>query len=335
MTTSAGGGGTSPGTGGSAAGGGGAGGGKAGGGGAGGGGAAGAGGMSTGGSAGSGTGGSGGGNGTICSGDCTAVLKTASGKAMDGWASIDPPIQLQAPDGIQGNSQVDGVDSTVNTAGTPCQPTENRTDHGLPLKVAHWQLVGPGIQTGAMYKVTIHLWGVVGCKLYTNNCPQAPFAGRDPSYDLWCPGGADPANATDHFSTYVLSVTPQSSQTTPNLGPQNLGPAPAPGAWWTLNECPASQFEGHQTWMIDFEKTIDVPGGSWINFMDYNTNCFETLNCGNSINSAITCSAHYQFASFPSAVPAPPAFLIGQPAASGAGGFGQWIYFDVRSVAAM
>ena len=188
-----------------------------------------------------------------------------------------------------------------------------------------------------MYKVTIHFWGVVSCKTYTNiaNCPQAPSAGRDASYDLWCPGGSDFATFVDHYSTYMLTVTPQSSQTTPNVGPQNLGPAPTAGNWWTLNECPMNEVEAHQTWKIDFEKTISVPGGSWINFADYDTNCHENLNCGNSPDSLSMCSAHYQFASFPGAVPAPPASLVGQPAASGAGGFGQWIYFDVRSVVAI
>jgi hypothetical protein len=289
----------------------------------------------TGGSGIGGTGGSGG-SGPVCTGDCTAVLKTGSGKSMDGWANIDPPAQTQPPDGIQGNSAIDGVDSTMNTAGTPCASTEGRADHGLPLKVDHWQLMGPGITMGTMYKVTLHFWGVVECKTYTNlgACPQPANAGRDATYDMWCPGGKDNPNG-DHYNTYMISVTPTASQTTPNLGPQNLGPLPTAGNWWMLNECPVGVTEFHLTWKIDYEKTITVPGGSWINFADYDTNCREIINCGNSSDAAGVCTQHYQFASFPNAVPPPPASLLGQPGAAGGGSYGQWIYFDVRSVSAM
>ncbi len=99
-----------------------------------------------------------------------------------------------------------------------------------------------------------------------------------------------------------------------------------------LNECPIGSVESHQTWMIDFTKTITVPGGSWINFTEYDTNCREILDCGNSNDSASVCVAHYMLTPT-GAVPPPPSSITTQPAAAGSnGGYGRWLYFDVTSV---
>jgi hypothetical protein len=270
-------------------------------------------------------------------GDCTAVLKTRDGRPMDGWANVDPPRSVQPPDAIQGNSQVDNAAPAAGEqmCGSPCAISEGRADHGLPLKWASWQLAGLGITMGTTYGVTVHISGVVECKTYSNlqNCPRPANAGRDAKYDMWCPGGSDPAATADHYSTYMLSVTPLRSGTTPNLGP-NQGPMPAAGNWWMLNECPLGESESHKTWMIDYEKTIAVPAGSWINFLDFDTNCREILNCGNSNDAAGVCTQHYSL--IPTgAVPAPPVSITTQPAAAGAGAFGQWIFFDVKSIAPM
>jgi len=305
--------------------------------------AGGAGGASGGAAGGTGVGGAGGAGAICTAGDCTAVLKTAGGKAMDGWANIDPPASTTPPDGHQGPSMIDNVASNAMTAGIPCVSTE--TAGGRPLKVAHWQLAGPGINAGTTYAVTIHFWGVLECKTYLaaslTNCTREvdPGRGLTVAHDMWCPGATDPAlaNGTDHYNTYMISVTPTSSATTPNLGGPG-GVAPTAGNWWMMNECPVGNVETHKTWRIDYEKTIPVPAGSWINFTDYDTNCLEIINCGDSADAAGVCNTHYTFAGFPNAIPPPdPALNLTGTTAAAAGGnsFGQWIYFDVRNVTPM
>jgi hypothetical protein len=237
---------------------------------------------------------------------------------------------------------IDNVASNAMTAGIPCVATEMQG--GRPLKVAHWQLMGPGITMGTNYAVTIHFWGVVECKVYRpasiTNCTREAnnTRGLTTAHDMWCPGATDPApgEPTDHYNTYMISVTPTASAFTPNLGGPG-GVTPTAGNWWMLNECPTGVTEFHLTWRMDYEKTITVPGGSWINFTDYDSNCLEIINCGDSSDAAGTCNNHYTFASFPNAIPAPaPALgLTGTPGASGGGSFGQWIYFDVRSITPM
>ncbi len=272
-------------------------------------------------------------------GNCSAVLKTRGGVPMDGWANIDPPRSTSGPDGIQGNSLVDNKPPAAGdqTCGSPCTETETRPDHGLPLKWASWKLEGPGINAGTTYKVTIRFAGVVECKTYTTltNCPQPANTGRGSVYDMWCPGGQDPPlnSNPDHYNTYMLSVTPDRSGTTPRIGPMQ-GPMPTTGNWWMLNECPQGVSEFHLTWQINYEKTINVPAGSWINFTDFDTNCREILNCGSAPDASSTCASHFSLVPT-NAVPQPPSTITTQPAAAGANSYGQWIYFDVKSVVPM
>jgi hypothetical protein len=80
--------------------------------------------------------------------------------------------------------------------------------------------------------------------------------------------------------------------------------------------------------------TIPVPAGAWINFLGFDTDCREILNCGSSNDAAGACTRHYTL-TLTDAVPAPPSSITNQPASSGAGGFGQWILFDVKSIVPM
>jgi hypothetical protein len=256
---------------------------------------------------------------------------------MDGWANIDPSRQSVPPRYIEGNSQVDNAAPGAGDilVGSPCSTIDY--PEGLPLKWASWQLTGPGIVDCALYDVTIHVYGVVECATYesVDGCSRAPNVGRDAKYDLWCPGATEPpVDPIDpdrlRHKPYVLSVTPARSGTRPNLGIMQ-GPKPTAGHWWMMNECPEGVTESNQTWKIDYVKTITVPGGYWINFLDVTLGCRSILNCGASDDSATTCTSHHEI-THPEVIPPPPPSISTQPAAAGAGSFGQWIYFDVFGI---
>jgi hypothetical protein len=110
---------------------------------------------------------------------------------------------------------------------------------------------------------------------------------------------------------------------------------PAMGTWWDLNECPQAVIESHQTWKADYEKTITVPGGSWINYLEFDTNCREIVNCGTSVDAAQVCTSQFSITPPATSVPAPPASITTQPAASGGGAYGQWVFFDIKSIVPM
>ncbi len=264
-----------------------------------------------------GMGGSGGSSPMLCpGGDCRAVFK------MDGFLSQDPPDSVSGSDGIQG----------VGTNGQTCVPSENRMDHGLLFKEAHWKLTGPGITTGTMYKVTFHVVGVIECKTYNTNCTRAPNQGRSAAYNMWCPGATDNG---DHWNTFMISITPQSSSTTPGMGPTNLGATPDPTHRFMLNECPAGVPESHKTWMVDHDATITVPGDSFVNFVEFDTNCREIINCGASDDSGTTCTSHYSVSSPALTTAVPPPTGLTMPGAGKNGAYGQWLFFDVKSIAPM
>jgi hypothetical protein len=241
-------------------------------------------------------------------------------------------------DGIQG----------VGTNGQVCQVTENRppipagcgaanpcTDygHGLVFKEGHWQLAGPGITTGAMYAVSLHVTGVVECKVYNGNCPRPANAGRNAAFNMWCPGVTDNG---DHWNTLMLSVTPTASSTTPGMGPV-AGPVPATSGIYMMNVCPVGVAVSHKTWKMDYDATITVPGGSFVNYVEFDTNCREIINCGVSDDSGVTCSQQFSITPPTQGVlpPVPQNVLTMQPFASGGNGFGQWMYIDVKSIAPM
>jgi hypothetical protein len=270
----------------------------------------------------------------ICAnGDCRAVIDT-----LDGFLVFDPPTSVVGSDGIQG----------VGTNGQVCQVTENRppipagcgagtpcTDygHGLVFKEGHWQLAGPGITTGAMYAVTLHVTGVVECKVYNGNCPRPANAGRNAVFNMWCPGVTDNG---DHWNTLMLSVTPTKSSTTPGMGPV-AGPVPATASIYMMNVCPVGVAVGHKTWKMDYDATITVPGGSFVNYVEFDTNCREIINCGISDDSGVTCSQQFSITPPTQGVlpPVPQNVLTMQPFASGGNGFGQWMYIDVKSIVPM
>jgi hypothetical protein len=254
-----------------------------------------------------------------CDGDCTGVF--GGGEQFDGFLIEDNPISVQGSDGIQG----------AGTSGQTCVPTADREDNGLLFKESHFQLTGDAIEPGVMYDVTVHITGVVECKVYPGGaCTPPANVGRDGVYNMWCPGAQDNG---DVWNTFMISVTDESSSTTPGMGPQDNGPLPDAAHRYMINQCPAGETVSHKTWQIDYDATFTVEGGQWINYVEFDTNCRQITNCGPSNDSGTECPSQYVL-SVPPSVPAAPAALANATSgfAGGGGGFGQWMYFDVKSV---
>jgi hypothetical protein len=243
-------------------------------------------------------------------GDCSAILSAADGSRMDGSVNLDPPILAVDGQGIQRQCTV--------TEGQP-QPT--------PWKQRHWSLMGPGVVPGQPYRVVLRLWGVVECKTYPTGSPRSPYLGNDASYNLWISNCSDNG---DHWNTHAFTVTPQPSSTIAGMGFQRS--APPRDQTYCINQCPAGVPESHRTWKVDSVYSIVVPGGAYINFLEFDTNCRGILNCGVSSDSAGICNDHYMIAIPGTTVPPPPPAILNQPPAAGAGAFGQWWFLDVVDV---
>lgn len=250
--------------------------------------------------------------------DCNNVLKAADGKGMDGYLSRDDSA---------GPSQ--GSDAPQ----IGCTPSDELGKQTI-YKEKHWQLAGPGITVGVKYKVNLHFWGVVECKTYSGGTGPSKSdpnetANVNQSHNLWLAGAADNG---DHWNTYTFSVTPNAMSTLVGIGPQNV-PLPPKEQMYSINQCPGNKGEGHYTWKIDFDSSIEVPGGSYVNYVEYDTNCRMIANCGAS-DAGQSCNGPYNLVdTVKNAVPNTNAGFS-QPIVNTANppSRGQWWLVDVTSI---
>ena len=253
--------------------------------------------------------------------NCNNVLKAPDGMGMDGYLSRDDSA---------GPSQ--GSDAP-QIGCTPSDAIGKQTIY----KEKHWQLTGPNITPGAKYKVNLHFWGIVECKTYTGGTgPSKTDPNETPnvnqSHNLWLAGAADNG---DHWNTYTFSVTPNPMSTLTGIGPQNV-PVPPKEQMYSINQCPGNKGEGHFTWKIDFDSSIEVPGGSYINYIEYDTNCRMIANCGAS-DAGQSCNGPYNVVdTVKNAVPNTNAGFT-QPIVNTANppSRGQWWLVDVTSIKAL
>jgi hypothetical protein len=244
--------------------------------------------------------------------DCNNVLS-----GMDGYASKDPANgPSQGSDAIQFNCQ--------NSEAAP-----------VIFKQQHWHLTGPGIDNAKTYKVDLHFYGVVECKTYVGGAGPAStdneMVSTTVSHNLWMKGAKDNA---DHWNTYAFTVTPASSSAFAGIGPQTMLPDAA--NTYVLNQCPGTKIEGHFTYRIDYAASITVPGGSYINYIEYDTNCRMIANCG-AVDSAMSCNPPLNIVdTVMQAVPNTNA-TFPQPLQNTANppSGGQWWLVDVTGVTAM
>jgi hypothetical protein len=245
-------------------------------------------------------------------GDCHACL------AMDGYLNID------VTDGP--NQSGDGLQTSCTLM----------TDLGREVawKEQHWQLAGAGIVPGAMYQVDLHLWGVVECKKYSSGLGPATDADpnhRDETLDLWISGCVDSGS---QVNTYAFTVTSEPSSAMPGMGPQD--DAPAADRTYCFNQCPGDMYEFKYTYRLDSTYSLTVAGGSWINYVEFDTDCREAINCGVA-SSEDQClqpfigPSHVVPIPTTGVVPPPPSTFV-QPPQNDLGARGQWWFIDVSCI---
>ena len=75
----------------------------------------------------------------------------------------------------------------------------------------------------------------------------------------------------------------------------------------------------------------------WVNFVEFDTNCRQIMNCGSRLDAGGVCTAHHLVQPTGAVPPAPPIVTMqGDPGGADAWHhWGQWIYFDVKSITPM
>jgi hypothetical protein len=211
-----------------------------------------AGGNETGGTAGAGGTETGGTAGTGATGGGGGAIGELVG-ALDGRLMQFPCGDSPATDDCNGAGYV--VDGVV----TPCVNGQSQMVLDHPIAGA----------PGARYLVTMHFYGIMEPKVLgsgvTRDAPIGTFSDRNGGTPLpWAsaPGGTNFPIST--YSAYEIRVHDDAGQEI---------------ARYFLNSDAA---EGHWTFIIDYEKTIEVVGGGFVRLRRLDNNCRLIKNCGAS-----------------------------------------------------
>jgi hypothetical protein len=215
-------------------------------------------------------------------------------------------------------------DCATALLGFTCAPGACVPNQPNPLREQHWLLDGLCITNDQPYVVGLHIYGVVECKAYAGNFTRAnPTESADPSgaHNLWIEGGSDVHN---RWTTYALTVTASPSTVVPGRDMAPDGPV------YFLNQCPPGEMPNVTTWKIDYTVNLVVPGGSFINFLEFDDDCNMNANCGDRPVLAQCVNRHV--VEIPASASPPPPSSFVQPIENSLGAPGQWWFVDVTSI---
>jgi hypothetical protein len=118
------------------------------------------------------------------------------------------------------------------------------------------------------------------------------------------------------------------------MGPQqDLPPA---DRTFCFNQCPGDMYEAKYTYRLDNTYSIALEGGDWINYLEFETDCRETINCGVA-SSEDQCLQPFigpsNIVPIPTSGVVPPLpSTFSQPPQSDRGARGQWWFMDVSCI---
>jgi hypothetical protein len=189
-----------------------------------------------------------------------------------------------------------------------------------------------GGETGKMYNVRVHFYGVSEPKNYGTGVtreagtarPAATPTGAGATPTPWATAAGNHTYPVSDYNTAEIRVC--RTRACAATDESNV---------YYLN---ADTQEGHWTYVLNYEKDIVVVGGGAVRVRNYDRNCRQIKNCGPSGTAANQCAtaANARIVSTTAAMPAPRT----GPAASGglsqpnfevftAGSSGQWLLIDV------
>ena len=286
-----------------------------------------------------------GGKGGTTGGAGSGTGGTVGGAGSGGTGGVCPPISQLFPASVP-TGQPTGLNGTVNPSGaparsfdgyllqTPCLPTscddcsstgwvyEGIRTTCAPMSNAIQNFLVGGVP-GERYRVTLHFYGVVEPKNYGNSVTRASGTMRPANSDTganpppWAYANGNPNYTMSDYNTYEIHVVD-------NNGMEICS--------YFLN---SDTQEGHWTYVLNYEKTIDVVGGGRVRLRHYDRNCRMIKNCMSGgqqgLCSQTGCTGKARTVDVSAATPQPSGLeqpgLGVDPVHSG-----QWVYIDVTNV---
>jgi hypothetical protein len=283
------------------------------------------GGMATGGSAGSGTGGAmGGTGGSAGSGTGGAMGGTGGGGAGGGaGGSGETPVSVGKLDGMLvqtpcKNSSTDDCDSAgwIYEGKTyACSGGNLDTDNAMTRTILDFPVTGG--TPGKVYMATMRFLGIMEPKNY-GDAVQREATNRpglnspsDPPPFAWGKTPNPNVRASD-YNTYEMHIIDDKGMVVKK---------------YYLN---ADTQEGHYTFVIDYERQIEIIAGGKVHIRSFDANCRMIKNCGTT-GAGQPCGGKAQ--SVASVAQAMPAISVMQPGLGNAADqAGQWFAIDVKSI---
>ena len=231
----------------------------------------------------------------------------ASPRSFDGYLLQEPCNTTACDDCGSAGWVYDGIRTSCNSTGL--NAVQNFTVGGVP---------------GQRYRVTLHFYGIVEPKDYGILVTRAAGSTRPNNLDT----GATPppfayaiGNPTyrgSDYNTYELHVV------------DNTG---AEVCSYFLN---SDTLEGHWTYVLNYERTIDVIGGGRIRMRSYDRNCRSIKNCyaGGEQGpcTATGCNDKARLVDVSQANPQPSGLMQPGLGNNSPGNCGQWLFIDVTNV---
>jgi hypothetical protein len=186
--------------------------------------------------------------------------------------------------------------------------------------------------TGQTYNVTIHVYGISEPKNYgtgvtreATNRPAATPTGAGAVPTPWATAAGGHTYPVSDYNTNEIRVCRTRACATADE--TNV---------YYLN---ADTQEGHWTYVLNYEKTIQVVGGGAVRVRNYDRNCREIKNCGPAGVAASQCAneANAKIVNVSAAMPTPSTQQASQGGllqpnltqARPAGSSGQWLLLDI------
>jgi hypothetical protein len=178
-----------------------------------------------------------------------------------------------------------------------------------------------GGEPGQRYRVTLHFYGIVEPKNYGNAVTRASGSMRPTNSDSgatpppWAYANGNPTFTQSDYNTFEIHVVDNNGQEVCS---------------YYLN---SDTVEGHWSYVLNYERTVDVVGGGRIRIRAYNRNCTQIKNCngGGPCGSTSNCQIRARLVDVSTAQPQPTGLVqpgLGNDDANS----GQWLYVDVTSV---
>jgi hypothetical protein len=286
--------------------------------------------ASTAGTSGSGSGGSGmGGSGTAGSamggsGGSGTAGSAGSGTAGSGGGGADVSLGkldgflLQTPCKPGTNDDCDSNGWLYEGVTHACSGNRLDTDAAATKTILDFPVMGG--TPGKVYLAKMHFYGIMEPKIYGDNIQREATAR---------PGQDNPANP----APFAWSKTPGATYPSSDYNTYEIHVIDDKGMPYKDYYLNADTDQGHWTFVIDYERDLEVVAGGKIHIRSFDLNCRMIKNCGPNGHQQGASACTSQARSVAGISAAMPAITVMQPGLGvEANSSGQWFAIDVKSI---